>query len=198
MQTIRDRYPVPRIDDLMEQLSKAKVFSIIDLARAYNQIRMDPSFQDCSLPVLLQIHKYSKTPFRCLVQGQLHTVYLNIIYTKYDMPEANQLAGQKVPTSNHGCRFGLIARESFGDMEIVPRDLAMAACSNCASSTSRLQATQAATDSERSHELQEVSLLQEMSIYVRARLPFNPHRQLPVDGSHANASGLFKDRFLVV
>ncbi|CAD6568890.1 MAG: hypothetical protein CYPHOPRED_002930 [Cyphobasidiales sp. Tagirdzhanova-0007] len=82
-------------------------------------------------------------------------------------------------------------------MEIAPQDLALAARSNSTSAASRLQATQAATDRERSNVLQEVSLLQEMSIYVRARLPFNPHRQLPVDGSHANASGLSKDRFLV-
>jgi hypothetical protein len=40
-QTIKNRYPLPRIDELLEKFSKAKFFTKIDLARGYNQIRME-------------------------------------------------------------------------------------------------------------------------------------------------------------
>ena len=38
--TIRNKYPLPRIDDLFDQLSGAKVFSKVDLRTGYHQLNI--------------------------------------------------------------------------------------------------------------------------------------------------------------
>ena len=39
-QTVKDRYPLPRIDVLLDGLGQAKVFRKLDLAQGYHQIAM--------------------------------------------------------------------------------------------------------------------------------------------------------------
>ena len=38
--TVKDRSPLPRIDDLLSQMNGAKVFTSLDLAQGYHQIRI--------------------------------------------------------------------------------------------------------------------------------------------------------------
>ena len=40
-----DRYPIPRIDDLLDKLSRASVFSVIDLHSGYHQMAVAEGHQ---------------------------------------------------------------------------------------------------------------------------------------------------------
>jgi hypothetical protein len=40
--TIKDAYPIPRIDNMLSKLSQARIFTTLDLASGYYQVKMDP------------------------------------------------------------------------------------------------------------------------------------------------------------
>ena len=42
--TIKNRYPLPRIDDLFDQLREARVYSKIDLRTGYHQLRVREAY----------------------------------------------------------------------------------------------------------------------------------------------------------
>jgi hypothetical protein len=44
--TKKDKYPLPLIDELLERLSKAKVFTKLDIRQGFHRIRMDPNSED--------------------------------------------------------------------------------------------------------------------------------------------------------
>ncbi|CAI7857533.1 unnamed protein product [Closterium sp. NIES-54] len=62
--TIKSQYPIPRADELIDQLRTARVFSKIDLRGGYHQIRVEPS--DCAKTTFRTRYKsfeYTVMPF---------------------------------------------------------------------------------------------------------------------------------------
>jgi transposase InsO family protein len=44
--TVKDKYPLPLIDETLRQLGKAKIFSKLDIRQAFHRVRMDPGSED--------------------------------------------------------------------------------------------------------------------------------------------------------
>ncbi|WJX29984.1 hypothetical protein P8452_18571 [Trifolium repens] len=62
--TIKNRYPLPRIDDLMDQFKGASVFSKIDLKSGYHQIRVrDEDIQKTAFRSHYEHYEYLVMPF---------------------------------------------------------------------------------------------------------------------------------------
>ena len=63
--TVRDRYPLPRIDDLLDRLHGCKIFSSLDLQAGYHQIRIN----DEDKPKTAMITPMGQFQWKCCVLG---------------------------------------------------------------------------------------------------------------------------------
>ena len=63
--TIKNRYPLPRIDDLMDQVRGSKVFSKLDLASGYHQMRVE----EASVPLTAFRTRYGSYEFPVMPFG---------------------------------------------------------------------------------------------------------------------------------
>uniref|UniRef100_A0A5S6QQZ7 RNA-directed DNA polymerase n=1 Tax=Trichuris muris TaxID=70415 RepID=A0A5S6QQZ7_TRIMR len=62
--TIPDKYPIPDIQTFADRLHRATIFSKIDLARAYSQIRMSPLDQrKTAIITPFGLYEYTRMPF---------------------------------------------------------------------------------------------------------------------------------------
>jgi hypothetical protein len=63
--TIKNKYPLPRIDDLFDQLCGACVFSQIDLRSGYHQLKV----RECNIPKTAFILRYGMYEFTVMSFG---------------------------------------------------------------------------------------------------------------------------------
>jgi len=85
--TIKNKYPLPRIDILFDQFSKAKVFSKIDLRSGYHQIKIRPQdIPKTTFSTRHGLYEYLVMSFR-LTNAPAYFMYLmNLVF----MPELDK------------------------------------------------------------------------------------------------------------
>jgi hypothetical protein len=79
--TIKNKYPLPRIDDLFIQLRGACVFSRIDLRSGYHQLKV----RECDIPKTTFVSRYGLYEFMVMSFGLTNapTYFMYKVFMKY-------------------------------------------------------------------------------------------------------------------
>ena len=82
--TIKNKYPLPRIEDLFDQLRGARVFSKIDLRSDYHQLKIRPSdIEKTTFTTRYRLYEYTVMSFG-LTNAPAYFMYLiNKVFMEY-------------------------------------------------------------------------------------------------------------------
>ena len=62
--TILDKFPIPRIDDILDRLHGAKIYSKVDLAQGYHQVAIEPGHENrTAFQSRLGLYEFTVLPF---------------------------------------------------------------------------------------------------------------------------------------
>ena len=85
--TIKNKYPLPRIDVLFDQLARAKIFSKIDLRLGYHQIKIWP----CDIPKTAFSTRYGLFEYSVMSFGLTNApAYCMYLMNSVFMPELDK------------------------------------------------------------------------------------------------------------
>jgi predicted aspartyl protease len=82
--TKKDSYPLPRIDELLARVSKAKVFTKLDIRQAFHRIRIDPESEDyTTFKTRYGTYKCKVLPFGLCNGPSTYQRYMNDVLMDY-------------------------------------------------------------------------------------------------------------------
>ena len=82
--TIKNHYPLPRIDDLFDQVGEAKIFSNIDLQSGYHQVQIrDEDIHKTSFCTRHVHYNFVVMPFKLTSAPANFMCMMNNIFSKY-------------------------------------------------------------------------------------------------------------------
>jgi hypothetical protein len=82
--TRKDRYPLPLLDETLARISKAKVFTKLDIRQAFHRIRIDPASEDLTtFRTRYGCYKYKVVPFGLTNGPATYQRYMNDVLFDY-------------------------------------------------------------------------------------------------------------------
>jgi hypothetical protein len=81
--TIKNKYPLPRIDDLFDQLKDAKIFSKIDLKLGYHQARIKEDISKTTFRTRYGHYEFKVVPFGLSNAPVVFMFLMNGVFREY-------------------------------------------------------------------------------------------------------------------
>jgi hypothetical protein len=82
--TIKNKYPLPRINDLFDQVGGGKIFSKLDLRSGYHQVRIkDQDINKTSFQTRYRHYEFVVIPFRLTNAPTTFMCLMNNIFSQY-------------------------------------------------------------------------------------------------------------------
>jgi hypothetical protein len=82
--TIKNKYPLPRIDDLFDQLKDARIFSKIDLISGYHQVRIrDEDIIKTAFRTRYDHYEFTVVPFQLSNVPVVFMCLMNGVFRNY-------------------------------------------------------------------------------------------------------------------